>query len=79
VFLQKQEDGQRVVFGRVEDSSMPKIAYYMWIKRYNENMPLTSINLCVQIEIHEREREAREGEESLGERERRLGYMSPCE
>jgi hypothetical protein len=49
---------------------MPKLAYYIWIKRYNENMSLTSINLCVQTEIYEREREAREGEESLGERER---------
>jgi hypothetical protein len=36
---------------------MPKLTYDIWIKRYNDNQPLTSINLCVQSEIYERDRE----------------------
>jgi hypothetical protein len=55
-----------------EDSPMPKLAYDIWIKRYNDNLPLTSINLCVQSEIYERdrERERGEGERGVSRRER---------
>jgi hypothetical protein len=77
VFLQNKSMVRGSSVG-TEDSPMPKLAYDIWIKRYNNNLPLTSINLCAQSEIYERdrerererEREARGKEESLGERER---------
>jgi hypothetical protein len=59
-----------------EDFPIPKLSSYIWMKRYNNNLHLTSINLCVQSEIYERgrgrgRRGERERERSLWERERR--------
>jgi hypothetical protein len=54
----------------VEDFPIPKLSSYIWMKRYNNNLHLTSINLCVQSKIYERGR-GRGRERSLWERERR--------
>jgi hypothetical protein len=68
VFLQNKSMVRGSSVG-TEDSPMPKLAYDIWIKRYNNNLPLTSINLCAQSEIYERDRE-RERERERGEGER---------
>jgi hypothetical protein len=55
-----------------EDFPIPKLSSYIWMKRYNNNLHLTSINLCVQSEIYERGRGrgGRERERGVSRKER---------
>ena len=57
VFLQNKNIVKESLI-KAEDSLILKLTSYTWIKRYNDNVLLTSINLCVQSEIYERERHA---------------------
>ena len=45
-FLQNESTVRESSVG-VEDSLMPKLAYCVWMKTYNDNMPLISYILCV--------------------------------
>jgi hypothetical protein len=68
VFLQNKSTIKGSSIG-VEDYPMLKLTSYMWIKRYYDCMPLTSINLCVQsVQSDTYERERQEKRRPLGER-----------